>query len=312
MRLSVVLPQQEIGMDGAAIRTWARTLDQWGLDEIEAFDHVLGGSPDHWSAGPPPGFQRAPYTTEDAFHEPLILFGHLAAVTTRIGFATSVLVLSQRQTVVVAKQCAEISVLSNGRLRLGVGVGWNDVEHEALGYDFGQRGKRVNEQIEVLKALWSTPVVTYQGQWHSLDRVGINPLPIGGTIPIWVGGMSDAAVRRAARLADGWSLNIDVSDPRAAKVPGRLAQAAEAAGRPRDSIGLSGWIKLAGRSPAEWERDAEAWVALGVDQVGLVTLGAGMGPQCHLELVERFLEKSSTSLGRTDPVEPDAGRAERR
>jgi len=298
MRLSVVLPQQDIGFDGAAIRDWARTLDKWGLDEIESFDHVLGASPKHWADGPPPGFARVPYTTADAFHEPLTLFAHLAAVTTRIGFATSVLVLSQRQTVVVAKQCAEIDLLSNGRLRLGVGVGWNNIEHEALGFDFRQRGKRIDEQIEVLKALWAEPVVSYQGRWHELDRVGINPLPPRRAIPIWIGGMSDAAVARVTRSGDGWALNVEPGDPRAAAAPERLVQAATAAGRPRESLGISAWIKLPGRSPAEWEDDAASWAALGVDQVGLITLGAGVGPEPHLELVERFLSEAAAPLQR--------------
>lgn len=298
LRLSVVLPQQEIGFDAAALRDWARTLEEWGIDEIEAFDHVLGGAPEHWAAGPPPGFASVPYTTDHAFHEPLTLFAHLAATTTRIGFATSVLVLSQRQTVVVAKQCAEIDVLSSGRLRLGVGVGWNAVEHEALGYAFAGRGRRVEEQIAVLRALWAEPIVSFEGRWHRLDRVGINPLPTRRALPIWIGGMSDAAVRRVARCGDGWALNVDVRDPAAAAAPARLARAAEECGRPRDALGLSGWIKLPGRTPAEWREDAATWAELGVDQVGLITRGAGVGPEPHLALVERFLSEAAGSLPR--------------
>jgi probable F420-dependent oxidoreductase len=296
VRLSVVLPQQEIGTNGPAIRVWAQTLESWGIDEIETFDHVLGGAADHWQDGPPKGFAQVPYTTADPFHEPLTLLAYLAAATERIGLATSVLILPQRQTALVAKQCAELDLLSGGRFRLGVGIGWNHVEYQALGVDFRERGRRLDEQIDVLRALWAEPVLTYDGRWHQIDRAGLNPLPPGGGIPIWIGGMSDAAVARVARAGDGWPLNVDVTDPQATKAPERLARAAEAAGRPRESIALSGWIKLPGKSPAEWEREAEQWAALGVDQVGVITRGAGTGPEPHLELVERFLSRSAAPL----------------
>jgi probable F420-dependent oxidoreductase len=291
MRLSVVLPQQELGVHGPDIRQWARAVESWGVDEIEMFDHVLGGVSDHWLDGPPSGLSTVPYTIADPFHEPLTLLAHIAGVTDRLGLATSVLILPQRQTALVAKQCVEVDLLSAGRFRLGVGIGWNKIEYQALGVDFRERGQRIDEQIEVLKALWAEPVVSYKGRWHNIDRAGLNPLPTKRRIPIWIGGTSDAAVRRAARFGDGWVLNVSVTDRRAAQAPERLARAADAVGRARESIALSGWIALPGKSPGEWEREAEQWATLGVEQVGVITRGAGPGPGPHLELLERFLSR---------------------
>jgi len=289
MRLSVVMSQGEIGFDGTALGEWARTLEAWGVDEIEAFDHVLGGDPSRWPDGPPSGYERIPYTTADAFHEPLVLFAYLAAVTTRIAFTTSVLILPQRQTALVAKQCAELDRISGGRFALGVGVGWNHVEYEALAEDFGTRGRRLDEQIEVLRALWAEPTVTYRGRWHVLDRVGINPLPAAGRIPIWIGGVSDAAIRRVARYGDGWVLNRTPDAVVAARALERLDDALARHGRDRSSLQVAGWVRLHDREPAQWREETARWQALGIDRIGLVTRGAGDGPAPHLALVERFL-----------------------
>jgi probable F420-dependent oxidoreductase len=285
---AVVLPQQEIGFDAAALRGWAVDLEALGCAEIEAFDHVLGAHPSRWTDGPPTGHNQVPYTFRDPFHEPLILFAHLAAATTRIGFATTVLILPQRQTALVAKQCAELARLSDGRLRLGVGLGWNHVEYEALGVEFADRGRRLDEQIEVLRALFGDVLVEREDEWHRLDRVGINPLP-ARPIPIWVGGASDRAIRRAARLGDGWAMNVAPSDPRAARGLARLDEQLAAAGRGRDEVEVSGWIQLAGRSASEWSEDLARWRELGIDRLGLLTRGAGEGPAAHLRLVEDFL-----------------------
>jgi probable F420-dependent oxidoreductase len=288
----VVLPQQEIGFDAGALREWARDLERLGCAEIEAFDHVLGAHPSRWPDGPPPGHDRVPYTHRDAFHEPLVLFSHLAAATARIGFATTVLILPQRQTALVAKQCAELAWLSEGRVRLGVGLGWNHVEYEALGVEFAARGRRLDEQIVMLRALFSEPLVEREGEWHRLDRVGINPLP-AQPIPIWVGGVSEAAIRRAARLGDGWALNLPASDPRAAVALARLEEELAAAGRGREEFEVSGWIHLPGRSPAAWREDLERWRELGIDRFAVVTRGAGEGPPAHLRLVEDFLSEAA-------------------
>lgn len=289
----VVLPQQEIGFDAAGLRQWARELELLGCAEVEAFDHVLGADESRWAAGPPPGHERIPYTYRDPFHEPLVLFSHLAAATSRIGFATTVIVLPQRQTALVAKQCAELDRLSDGRFRLGVGLGWNHAEYEALGADFASRGRRLDEQIEMLRALFAEPLVEREGEWHRLDRVGINPLP-RRPLPIWVGGASERAIRRAARLGDGWAINLPGSDPRVEPALARLAEELAAAGRRREEFEVSGWIQLPGRSPAAWREDRERWRELGIDRFALVTRGAGEGPAPHLRLVEGFLSEVPT------------------
>ena len=287
--VSAVMPQQQIGLDAGAIREWAVRLEELGLDEIELYEHVLGADPSHWIAGPPPGFSRAPYTTDDAFHEPLILFSHLAAVTRRIGLATSILVLPQRQTALVAKQCAELDNLSGGRLRLGVGVGWNEPECRALGEDFTTRGARIDEQIEVLRMLWAEPVVTYDGRWHGLDRVGINPRPVRGSIPIWIGGMSRPALRRVARSGDGWATTLSSPDESAATALARLDTALSEVGRARGDIEVSAWMFLYRRTPEQWASDFVGMRELGIDRVSLITLGAGAGPKPHLQLIEQFM-----------------------
>jgi probable F420-dependent oxidoreductase len=285
------MSQGEIGGDPAAVRDWARTLEGWGVDEIEAFDHVLGADPSHWSDGPPPGYDRIPYTTADPFHEPLLLFAHLAAVTTRLRFATSVLILPQRQTALVAKQCAELDLLSGGRFALGVGVGWNHVEYACLGEDFATRGQRADEQIGVLRALWSEPVVSYRGRWDAIDRAGLNPLPDARRIPIWIGGHSAAAIRRAGRLGDGWVLNQTPETVVRTRMLERLDEQLAAHGRTRADVEISGWVRLHGRDLEQWRDEAERWRALGVDRIGLVTRGEGPGPEPHLALVERYLER---------------------
>ena len=289
MLVSAVMPQQQIGVDAGAIREWAIRLEELGVDEIELYEHVLGADASHWSDAPPLGFSRAPYTTDDAFHEPLILFSHLASVTRRIGLATSIMVLAQRQTALVAKQCAELDNLSEGRLRLGVGVGWNEPECTGMGADFRTRGARLDEQIEVLRSLWANRVVTFEGRWHRLDRVGINPLPTRGVIPIWIGGMSPAAVRRVARYGDGWATTLRSADPLAVQALERLDAALADAGRVREEIGVSAWIRLHGRTHEQWASDFAGMGELGIDRVSLITLGAGAGPLPHLDLVEQFM-----------------------
>src|SRR5947207_13234197 len=209
MRIGVVFPQTEIGDDPIAIRDYAQAAEQLGYQHLLIYDHVLGASianrPD-W---------RGPYTSDTLFHEPFVLFGYLAGLTKRIELVTGVIVLPQRQTALVAKQAAEIDVLSGGRLRLGIGVGWNEVEYEALGQDFHTRGRRSVEQIAVLRALLTQEVVDFHGHWHHITHAGLNPQPVQRPIPIWFGvGSSqnpyppEAVLRRVARLADGWSPNI--------------------------------------------------------------------------------------------------------
>ena len=207
MQLGVIFPQVEMGVDPVAIRDYAQAVEQMGYTHLAVYDHVLGAGtttrPD-W---------RGPYTSESLFHEPLVLFGYLAGCTRGLELVTEVIILPQRQTALVAKQAAEVDVLSGGRLRLGVGIGWNDVEYEVLGEDFHTRGRRVSEQIAVLRALWTQEVVTFEGKWHRITEAGINPLPVQRPIPIWMGGgRAESALRRIARLADGWFPQVRPDD----------------------------------------------------------------------------------------------------
>ena len=196
MRLGVVFPQTEIGADPAAIRDYAQAVQAMGYRHILIYDHVLGAS----TASRPEW--RGAYTSETLFHEPFVLYGYLAALT-NLELVTGVIILPQRQTALVAKQAAEVDVLSGGRLRLGVGVGWNEVEYQGLNESFHNRGARCDEQIAVLRALWTQPVVTFHGRWHHIEEAGIKPLPVQQPIPIWIGGHSEAALKRAGRLGDG-------------------------------------------------------------------------------------------------------------
>src|SRR5262245_21178840 len=195
MKIGVVFPQTEIGQDPAVIRDYAQAVEGLGYTHILAFDSVVGANPDR------PGGWDSPFTYRHAFHEPFVLFGFCAGVTRHIELVTGVIILPQRQTALVAKQAAAVDVLSGGRLRLGVGVGWNTVEFEALGEAFGNRGRRIEEQIETMRLLWTRELVTYEGQWHRVPDAGINPLPAQRPVPVWMGGDSAVVLRRAARLA---------------------------------------------------------------------------------------------------------------
>ena len=285
MNIGVVFPQTEIGNDPAAIRDYAQAVETMGYTHILAFDHVLGANPPSH-----PGL-KGPYTHKHAFHEPFVLFGFLAAATRRVELVTGIIILPQRQTTLVAKQAANVDVLSGGRLRLGVAVGWNFAEFEALGEDFHTRGKRIEEQIDVLRTLWANELVTVKGQWHRITDAGINPLPVRRPIPIWMGGESEAARRRAARLADGWMPHFR---------PGAEAQKAV------DQI--HGWVRESGRDPAtfgiegrftlfqvprdEWGKELAAWQRMrGVTHVCVNTMGLGLKrPDEHVETLGRFKE----------------------
>ncbi|MDE2969186.1 MAG: LLM class F420-dependent oxidoreductase, partial [Chloroflexota bacterium] len=189
MKLGVIFPQTEIGNDPGAIREFVQAAEELGYEHILAYDHVLGADPakhPNWGGA---------YTMDSAFHEPFVLFGYLASVTSTIKLTTGIIILPQRQTALVAKQAAEVDVLSNGRLRLGVGLGWNRVEYEALGQDFHNRGRRVEEQIALMRRLWTEESVDFDGKWHTVDGAGINPMPVQRPIPIWMGGGAEPVLR---------------------------------------------------------------------------------------------------------------------
>ena len=211
MRVGVGFPQREsgIGADVGAVREYAQAAESLGYSHLRAGDHVLGAN-----SASRTGWQ-GPFDHTDLWHETLTLFGYLAGVTEKLELTTSILILPQRQTALVAKQAAEVDFLSGGRLRLGIGIGWNHVEYEALGEDFHNRGIRSEEQIDVMRALWTQELVTFEGRWHKITDAGLNPLPVQRPIPVWIGGGPGSAgstsqtgtervLRRVARKADGW------------------------------------------------------------------------------------------------------------
>jgi probable F420-dependent oxidoreductase len=204
-----------------------------------------------------------------------VLFGYLAACTEQVELVTGVIILPQRQTALVAKQAAEVDVLSGGRLRLGIGVGWNPVEYEALNEDFRTRGARSEEQIAVLRALWSDTAIDFRGRWHQIDAAGINPLPVQRPIPIWIGGTADAAIERAARIADGWFPQSPPNDTARAQVE-KLRGYLKAAGRPQESVGIEARLSIGQTPQAEWRAYVESWRSLGATHLCVNTMGAGL------------------------------------
>src|SRR5215207_6380042 len=267
MQVGVTFPQTEIGTDPIAIRDYAQAAEDLGYEHLLAYDHVLGADPTNRE-----GWRG--YTYETMFHEPLTLFGYLAAVTQRLELVTGVLVLPQRQTALVAKQAAEVDVLSGGRMRLGVGVGWNAVEYEALGEDFGNRGARSEEQVAVLRALWADPTVTFDGHWHRITDAGINPLPPRRRIPVWFGGSAEATLRRVGTIGDGW-LPQGPPDERARAAVARIHEHAVAAGRAPSDVGLEPRLTLA-RTPRDgWAAHVTGWRDIGATHLCVDTMGSG-------------------------------------
>ena len=259
MHIGVVFPQTEFGNDPAAIRDYAQTTEGLGFTHVVAYDHVLGANPDR------PGGWTGPYTHASPFHEPFVLFGFMAAVTQKLQFVPGIIILPQRQTVLVAKQAAALDVLSGGRLRLGVGLGWNEVEFIALNEDFHTRGRRIEEQVTLMRQLWTQPLVNFTGKWHTIPDAGLNPLPVQRPIPIWFGGSSDAVIKRAARLGDGWMpiLSPTAAEPKLAMLYEHL----KSFGRDRASFGLEGWLRMDQPDPQLWGAAAEGWKRLGAQMV---------------------------------------------
>ncbi len=282
MRIGAVFPQTEIGDDPTVIRAWARAVEDMGYRHILAFDHVLGAG-----VGTRPGWRG--YTSDDTFHEPFVLFGYLAAVTSEIELTTGVLVLPQRQTALVAKQAAEVDVLSGGRLRLGVGVGWNQVEYDALGESFTDRGVRSEEQVELLRALWADSAITFDGRWHRVDNAGIKPLPVRRRIPVWFGGNADATLRRVGRVGDGW-LPQRAPDDTARRMLERVREYATAAGRSAEEIGFEPRLTLARVPAADRPGFVGGWRDLGATHLCVNTMGLGLAhPDEHIRVLREVL-----------------------
>ncbi len=284
MRIGVVFPQTEIGADPAAVREYAQAAEGLGFTHLLAYDHVIGADPER------DGGWRGPYTHKSLFHEPLVLFAYLGAITTRIEFVSGIIILPQRQTVLVAKQAAEVDVLTGGRLRLGVAIGWNAVEYEALNENFHNRGRRIVEQIAVMRALWTREVVSFEGRWHKIDKAGILPLPVQRPIPIWIGGMSEPVLKRLARIGDGWFPQFRPGDAARQSVE-RLREYIHAAGRKPEDVGIEGRVGVANGTPDDWTRAVEEWRALGATHLSVNTMGAGLtSPREHIDAMRRFKE----------------------
>ncbi len=285
MKIGVVFPQTEIGNDLGTIREYAQAAEELGYNHILAYDHVVGAHPDRFEQL---GF-KPPYNHKTPFHEPLVLFGYLAAITTKIEFATGIVILPQRQTVLVGKQAAAVDVLSRGRMRLGVGIGWNPVEYEALGENFRNRGRRIEEQIALLRELWTKELVDFEGRYHRVRQAGINPLPVQSPIPIWMGGMSEPVLKRVARLADGWFPQFRPGPESQATID-RLRQYITEAGRRVEDVGIEGRISVFNTPEEQWASALDGWREMGATHVTLNTMGVQLDPRGHIDAIRRFSE----------------------
>jgi probable F420-dependent oxidoreductase len=289
MRFGVTFSHPDLGDDPRFYLAFARAVEGAGFDHVAAAEHVVGGHPDRLRGG------EKVHTYDVRNHEPFVLFGFLGAVTDRLELATSILILPQRQTVLVAKQAAELDVLTGGRVRLGVGVGRNWMEYEALNEDFATRGARIEEQVDVLRRLWTDELVTFDGRWHHLDRVGLNPMPVQQPIPIWMGSFYGALVervlRRIGRLADGWLPQFPPGDELAAAVE-RLHGYARDAGRDPAAIGIECTIGVRRDDDAQRWRDLAArYRDLGATHLRVTTANGGFTtPQEHLDAARRWID----------------------
>ena len=284
MQLGVVYPSTDIGTDLTVIRDFAQTAEGLGYDYLLLPDHVVGAV--HEGRVPP---MNGPYDEETEFHEPLTMFSYLAAITERIGFATGILILPQRQTALVAKQAAQLAILSQDRFRMAVGLGWNQVEYDVLNETWHNRGRRMEEQIDVMRRLWTEPVLDYRGNWHRIDRAGIRPLP-KKPVPVWMGGYIEAAHRRAARLADGFILpgmKMDLVEPLMDKMRGMVAEA----GRDPARFGFEGAVSS--HFPQEqWATQLQRWEDMGASHVVMRSMTRGDKhldtPREHIAVLEEY------------------------
>ncbi|MFN0030001.1 MAG: LLM class F420-dependent oxidoreductase [Acidimicrobiales bacterium] len=267
MQLGAVLPHNEIGNDPGAIKAYLQGVEDMGMTHLLIYDHVMGADPNR------PGGYSGAYDKDTAFHEPFAFFGFAAAVTERIELVTTVLILPQRQTVLVAKQAAEIAILSRDRLRLGVGTGWNKVEYQALNESFTNRGRRQEEQIDLMRKLWTSDAFSYEGRYHTVDRASINPRP-SKPVPIWFGGSAPALLDRCARLGDGW-MPLGGANDKSAALLADIRRIREASGQTMDGFGIQAQAQFAGGTPERWRSHAEKWQEIGATHMAIATHNAG-------------------------------------
>ena len=283
MKLVAFYPSYELGSDPVVLRDYAQAAEAAGYARLAMGEHVLGADPDR------PGGWQGPYTYEQEWPEPFPTFGYLAAVTERIELMTGVLILPQRQTTLVAKQAAQLDVICGGRLVLGVGTGWNPVEYEALGQDFHTRGRRMDEQIRLLRLLWAEPLVSFEGRWDRVTKAGLNPLPPRRDIPVWMGGSDPRAIDRVGRLGDGW---FPLGLPREQLTAGvtQMRAAAESAGRDPAALGLQCSVRGIAE-PAAQIAAAQGLEQLGATHVALFTAKTGRSTlQDHIDAITQFAE----------------------
>ena len=289
MKLGITLPLVDIQGDPAVVRDFAQAAEGLGYDHLGAPDHVLGVN-----ASSRPGWNRN--TSKDFVHDPFVMFGFLSACTRKIGFSTQVMILPQRQTALVAKQAASLDVLSGGRFRFGIGIGWNEVEFVGLNESFKNRGRRSEEQVRVMKALWADEHVTFKGEWHTIDDAGINPLPAKRAIPLWFGGHEDVTLKRIAKWGDGWIMLAYPPGDEARTQFEKLRGYVQAEGRDPSSVGIEVWVSTGAGGPEDWRREFQAWKALGVTHVtvnstyarGPHTRIAGRTVAAHMEAMQQY------------------------
>ncbi len=290
MQLGASLPVVDIGTGPTVIRDYAQAAEGLGFAYLVAPDHVLGANPNKDYGGRRVGTNANPY------HDPFVLFGFLAGCTQRIGFAVGVLILAQRQAVLVAKQAASLDVLCGGRFRLGIGVGWNEVEFVGLNENFHNRGKRSEEQVRVMQALWAAPHVNFAGEFHRIEDAGINPRPASGRVPIWYGGHAEATFRRAAKYGDGFMPLAYPATDAALAAFDKLRRLTREAGRDPTQMGIEVWVSPGTGTPEDWRREIAFWKQAGVTHVTVHTTYvsanhtriAGRTAAEHLDAITRY------------------------
>jgi len=290
MKIGVIYPQTELQGDPLAVRRIGLATEELGFNHLLAYDHVVGATHDREPK------LTGPYTERDPFHDPLVMFGYLAGITERIRLVTGILILPQRQTVLVARQAADVDLLSGGRLDLGIGLGWNYVEYDVLGEEFKTRGKRVNEQVEVLRKLWTEPLVDFTGEYHRVDRVALNPRP-ERSIPIWVGGFADVALRRAVAIGDGFICADGAGD--AFRQIARLHELLDQAGRKGEGFGLH-CNMLKAKTPEQVVETALRWQEAGGTRASFATMGQGFE---SLDEHLAYIDKVAEALGKEGLLE---------
>ena len=282
MEIGAVFPHNEIGTDPQAIKDYAQGVEELGITHLLIYDHVLGADRDR------PGGFEGPYDKDVAFHEPFTTFAFVAAVTKKLDMITTVMILPQRQTVLVAKQAAELAILSNNRFKLGIGVGWNAVEYTGLNENFKNRGKRQEEQVELMRLLWESEVLEYKGDYHHIDKASINPRP-SKSVPIWFGGGAPQLIERCADLGDGW---IPLMGPNEAarKTLAIIKEKRESKGLNWDNFGVQAQAQYAGGDAERWNKHAEKWRNLGASHLAIATHNAEpTNVDGHLGRIKEYL-----------------------